>query len=171
MPERMTLREFAKLLQPYCDRVQDAKEMLDRLSVQHQNGGPLTIQERMELLRALAALAAMYDGCLVVVGETNTVPLVLIPGRLDLQDALIEAQEQARALARHFAALELPPTRRDLTEWWETEQAIGEMQRKNAAVGDEARHLLDRGRFREQAAQAAPRQPRPASQLLRKREQ
>lgn len=161
MHERATLQEFAALLQPYRESVQAAEDLLSDLSALHREGGVLTVQERVDLLRALAALAKVYEGCLTVVGATNDVPLALVPERLDLLDALVEAEAQAHALARRFAALPLVPTHRNLSDWWTTEQAIGDLQRTNAAVADEARHLLDRARFTERAEQAAPRQRRP----------
>ena len=163
MEERMTLQQFAELLQPYRESVQAANERLRDLSALHQDGGVLTVQERKGLLRALAALATVYDGFLARVEASAQLPLAVIAGRLPLMEALSDAKHQALALAQQFAALELSPTRRDLSDWWATEQAIGALQRANAAVGDEARHLLDRARFTERVPQARPRQHRATS--------
>ena len=104
-----------------------------------------------------------------MVEATNDGLLALVPGQQPLLDALIEARAQTQALARLFATLELSPPRRDVSTWWATEQAIGDLRQKNEVVADEARHLLERARFREQADQAAPHQPRPASRQPRKR--
>ena len=169
MQERVTLQEFAALLQPYRESVQAASDLLSDLGALHQEGSVLTVQERGDLLRALTALDQVYEGCRVVVEATNDVLLALVPGRLPRLYALIEARAQTQALARLFATLELSPTRRDVSTWWATEQAIGDLRQKNEVVADEARHLLERARFRERADQAEPCQPPPSSRQPRKR--
>lgn len=169
MQARVTLQEYAALLQPYRESVQAASDLLSDLSTLHQKGSVLTVQERGDLLRALAALDQVYEGCRVVVEAPSDGLLALVPGRLPLLNALIEAKGQTQALARLFAAMPLEPTRRDVSTWWATEQAIGDLRQKNEAVAVEARHLLERARFRERADQSEPHQPRPASRQPRKR--
>lgn len=171
MHERATLQAFAARLQPYRESVQAAEDLLSDLSALHREGSVLPVQERVDLLRALVALAKVYEGCRAVVGATNDVPLALVPERLDLQNALCEAKEQALALARRLAALELPPPRRDLSDWWATEQAIGALRQANAAVAVEARHLVERARFLARADQAAPHHSQPSSRQSGKRDQ
>jgi hypothetical protein len=169
MDDRMTLQHFREVLQPYRESIKATDALLTDLSAHHHAGETLTIEERVGLLRALAALARVYDGCRGVVEATHAVPEVLPPTRLPLLAALIEAKEQALALARLVAALPGDPTRQDVTEWWETGQAIGALQGKHAAVAEEARYLLDQARFRERADQAEPRQTRSPSRQRGKR--
>ena len=163
MPERVTLQEFAARLQPYRESVQAASDLLSDLGALHQEGGALTVQQRGDLLHALAALAQVYEGCRAVGGATNDVPLALVPGRLPLLHALIEAKAQTHALARRLATLALSPTRREVSDWWAMEQAIADTRQKNAAVADEVRHLMDRARFAERATYAKPRRHRTSS--------
>jgi hypothetical protein len=169
MHERMTLQEFAARLQPYRESVQAANDLLSDLSALHQEGGVLTVQERVELLHALAALAKMYDGFLASVEASAQLPLAVIAGRLPLLEALIDAKHQVLALADHLAGLPVEQARTDLRHWWETVRAIDDARYQHAAVGDEASHLLEQARFQERAMQAKRSQHQRAAEQPRKR--
>ena len=149
MQDRITLREFAARLQPYRESIAAADDLLGDLDALHQERHVLPVQQRVDLLRALAALASVYDGFLASIEASAQLPLAVIAGRLPLIEALIDAKRQALALAQQFAALPIEPSRLDVSSWWETERAIAAMRDKNTAVGDESRRLLERARFRE----------------------
>lgn len=172
MQDRITLQAFAEVLQPYRESVQAADALLGDLSTLHQERSVLTVQQRMDLLRALAALAQVYEGFFARVEASTQLPLAVISGRLPLLKALIDAKRQVLALAEHFAALELPPTRLDVSHWWETERALSDMQHRNEAVGEEARRLLERARFEDKKLldQGAIRRPPASTQRHRNRE-
>ena len=145
--ERITLQQFATQFQLHRERIQTASQSIETVLTWVWEGDTLTWRERKEMLATLTALTGTYDTFLAGIEQSAPLPLAVIPLRLPLITALIEAKEGMRSLASLVREVYLGGSLITLSQVQTVEQAIEYVQQRNKAVTDAAIQLMDRARF------------------------
>ncbi len=96
--QRLKLKVFFDLLRPHIGAIQSAQEVLKELSHPFTSGDRVMLDECEDTIDYLIDISATYCQFQVLIKQSDTLPLAVVPIRLTLLTALLDANAQIAKL-------------------------------------------------------------------------
>ncbi len=150
--QRLTLKVFLDLLRPHIGAIQSAQEALKELSHPFASGDCVMFDECEDTLDYLIDISATYRQFQVLIKQSDTLPLAVVPIRLTLLTALLDANTQIaklKGLLIVFSEVSGTSLFQSSEQLHEIEHELDALQEQNDHILDQIKIFEDNARFKE----------------------
>jgi hypothetical protein len=149
---RLTLKVFFDLLRPHREAIKLAQEGLKELTYPFVSGDRVMPDECEEAIDYLIDVSAIYRQFQIIIKQSDTLPLAVVPIRLTLLTILLDANAQIVKLKELLVVLsEASSTSlfQSPKHLYEIECELNALQEQNDQILDQVRVFTDNARFKE----------------------
>ncbi len=150
--QRLTLKVFFDLLRPHIEAIQSAQDVLKELSYPFASGDCVMFDECEDTIDYLIDISIIYRQFQDFIKETDILPLAVVPIRLSLLTALLDANAQLAKLKELlvvFSEASGTSLFQSKEQLHEIEDELGTLQEQNAHILDQIKIFEDNARFKE----------------------
>lgn len=150
--QRLTLKAFFDLLRPHKEAIQSAKEILKELSHLFASGDHVAYDKCEDTIDYLIDISATYCKFQVLIKQSDSLPLAVVPIRLTLLTALLDANAliaKLKELLIVFSEASGTSLFQSSEQLHEIENELDALEEQNDNILDQIKIFEDNARFKE----------------------